>query len=88
MTDFYYLASIMDARCTLNVGEDFLSLLTQLMNDKAHVDLIVDINGLERANRIEGSVNAQEVALDRGQVIPLSDIIAVNGLFKPDYTCC
>ncbi|MFV0606828.1 MAG: hypothetical protein ACK5NK_13415 [Niabella sp.] len=82
----------MDERCTLPVDGDFIGLINNLINDGAHADLIIDTNGLERASGkiVELTTDSPKPAiiLDNGQHIEISTIIAINGLFKSDYTCC
>ncbi len=82
----------MDERCTLPVNGDFTQIITQLIAEKGHADFIIDNNGLERASGIIISISQTgahpEILLNNGVLISVNSIIAINGIFKSDYTCC
>lgn len=82
----------MDERCTLPVGGEFTEIIKEVISGKKHADLIIDTNGLERASglimKIDETTNPSEILLDNGQRIAIPTIVAINGLFKSDYSCC
>ena len=82
----------MDKRSTLITGQTFLKLLQQLQEEKTKASMLLDCNGLIRA---EGMINhiilndAQpHLELRSGLKSDLSTIVAVNGIFSPDYSEC
>ena len=82
----------MDKRSTLITGQTFLKLLQQLQEEKTKASMLLDCNGLIRA---EGIINyiilndAQpHLELRSGLKIDLSTIVAVNGTFSPGYSEC
>ncbi len=82
----------MDNRSTLEKGESFLELLTQLQKDNLKTAILLDCNGLIRA---EGSIRHivlndkhPYLQLQSGLKIALVTIVAVNGIFSPDYSEC
>ena len=82
----------MDTRITLNDKQSFIQLLKQLHAEGAKVSLLYDNNGL---TRYEGMISSILTGASRpcllmhdGLEIAVSSIIAVNGIFAPDYTEC
>jgi hypothetical protein len=82
----------MDSRQTLGSRESFAELLRTIheADEKAH--LLIDDNGI---TRVEGYIEtlstnstAPFIELENGLTIPLHQIIAVNGVFRPDYSEC
>ena len=71
----------MDTRITLNDKQSFFQLLKQLHADQAKVSLLYDNNGLTRS--LQPSLLMQD-----GSEITISSVIAVNGIFAPDYSEC
>ena len=82
----------MDLRTTLSVNESFLEMLTDCKKRGAKAEMILDINGLERAEGIIAEVHADDpqpyIKLQDGRVIIEKTIIALNGLFRPEYAGC
>ena len=82
----------MDSRQTLNTNETFAALLRKILeaDEKAH--LLVDDNGITRMEgfikTVSTNTNAPFMILENGTTIPLHTIIAVNGVFRPDYSEC
>ena len=82
----------MDSRQTLRVHETFAELLHRIFEagDKAH--LLIDDNGI---TRLEGFIDALTInnpspfmVLENGTTVPLQTIVAVNGIFRPEYGEC
>ncbi|WP_353718847.1 hypothetical protein [Dyadobacter sp. 676] len=82
----------MDIRNTLSVGEDFLPMLADCKERKVKAEMILDRNGLERAEGFVKNILNQSadpaIELEDGTVIQLKTIVAVNGLFLPSYSEC
>ena len=82
----------MDSRVTLNLDETFLQILESCFKQNEKVFLLLDEDGIART---EGSILAIHkvtekisIELDNGRKIYLSNIVAVNGIFRPEYGEC
>ena len=82
----------MDSRITLSVDENFLQMLESSFRLKEEVHLLLDENGMARA---EGFITAMDknsptasIELDGQKKIELKTIVAVNGVFRPEYGEC
>ena len=82
----------MDCRITLNAGETFLELLTTSYKSGEKVSLLIDDGGMTRMEGIINTINdgtsTPIIELAGGEVITLDKIIAVNGVFRPEYGEC
>lgn len=81
----------MDTRMTLNNKETFLQILKDLRSTEAKASLLYDKNGLTRYEGLIMDITATPkpcLLLQDGLEIPLSSVIAVNGIFAPDYSEC
>lgn len=82
----------MDIRKTLNKNDAFLELLQSLFNSGEKVSLLIDDNGIIRAEgfikAIHTDVEEPSIKLDNARKIVVKTIIAVNGTFLPDYSEC
>jgi len=82
----------MDKRSTLIKGESFLELLKQLQKDKLKTAMLLDCNGLIRAEGIISHIVQDDkqpyLQLQSGLKIALVTVVAVNGVFSPDYSEC
>lgn len=82
----------MDLRTTLSVDESFIEMLTECKSRGAKAEMILDINGLERAEGIIAEVYPNDpqpyIRLQDGRMIIEKTIIALNGLFRPEYAGC
>ena len=82
----------MDCRITLNAGETFLELLTTSYKSGEKVSLLIDDGGMTRMEGIIKTINdgtsTPIIELAGGEVITLDKIIAVNGVFRPEYGEC
>lgn len=82
----------MDCRLTLHAKETFLQLLKSNHDQHTMVHLLVDDHGLER---LEGWVKAlytdvpqPYVEMEDGHRVGIDKIIAVNGIFLPEFGEC
>ncbi len=81
----------MDARITLNNKETFFQILKDLHFAEAQASLLYDKDGLTRYEGLIMDITAAPsscLLLQDGLEIPLSSVIAVNGIFAPDYSEC
>lgn len=82
----------MDNRTTLKTGQSFLDLLLQLQKDNTKAAMLLDWNGLIRAEGIISEISMNDtqlyLKLQSGLKINLSTIVAVNGIFLSDYSEC
>jgi hypothetical protein len=82
----------MDSRTTLNCNTTFMDMLSDCMKAKTKVAMLLDINGLIRA---EGFIKAVEInvaqpyiELKSGLKIAVETITAVNGIFVSSFSEC
>jgi hypothetical protein len=82
----------MDSRITLQVDTTFLEILKSCLRQEEKVYLLIDENGLVR---IEGWIDGiykepygTYIELKEGRRVDISTIIAVNGIFRPEYGEC
>lgn len=82
----------MDTRLTLNNKEGFLPVMEDLYRQQKKASVLYDNNGLTRyegmVKGISKEATSASLLLEGGLKIPLSDLIAVNGIFAPDYSEC
>ncbi|WP_031530895.1 hypothetical protein [Dyadobacter crusticola] len=82
----------MDLRTTLSVNESFMEMLTDIKNRGAKAEMILDINGLERAEGVIQEIHADDpnpyIVLRDGTKIVEKTIAALNGMFRPEYSGC
>ena len=82
----------MDSRLTLNVDESFLNILESSFQQKTKVHLLLDEEGMIRMegfiNNIHKNPSGIMIELDNSKNIDLKTIIAVNGIFRPEYGEC
>lgn len=82
----------MDCRITLNENETFLELLKTFYQSKQKVHLLVDEDGITREEgfivNINDSVSPEQIEMDNGTKISLKKIIAINGVFLPEFGEC
>ena len=82
----------MDSRATLNVDENFLEILETSFQKSEKVHLLLDENGMARAegfiSAIDKNSTAASIELDSQKKIELKTIVAVNGVFRPEYGEC
>lgn len=84
----------MDKRETLKDDQQLLSIFFNLQQQQQKASLLIDENGL---TRMEGNITHVEqdknigkssIRIDENQPILLEQVIAVNGLFRDDYSEC
>ena len=81
----------MDFRITLNTTETFLEMLQTAFQEKQKVNLLIDDNGVTRKEGLISAIHGTSPAfieLGDGSKIDLATIIAVNGIFRPEYGEC
>jgi len=82
----------MDLRTTLSVNESFMEMLIDYKNRGAKAEMILDINGLERAEGIIQQIYPEDpnpyLELQDGRTIVEKTIVAINGVFRPEYAGC
>lgn len=82
----------MDSRTTLKCNASFIDLLSNCMQTNTKVAMLLDNNGLIRA---EGLIKTMEInatqpyiEMQGGLKIALDKITAVNGIFVASYSEC
>jgi predicted metalloprotease len=82
----------MDSRLTLNVDENFLQMLESSFRQKEKIYLLLDENGIVRAEglitAIDKNSSAASIELEGKKKIEVKTIVAVNGVFRPEYGEC
>jgi hypothetical protein len=82
----------MDCRITLQSDETFLGLLSQCQQAHEKVAMLLDIDGLTRAEGFIKTINSEApspyIEMESGQKIAIATISAVNGIFAPGYAEC
>lgn len=82
----------MDSRDTLKCNATFIDILSSCMETKTKVAMLLDNNGLVRAEGLIKSIdlNAEKpyMEMQGGLKIVLETITAVNGIFAPSYSEC
>ena len=84
--------SVMDTRITLNSTESFFQMLKDFYTAHHKISMLYDDGGLTRYEGLildihEGSTQPS-LQLQSGLEIPVSSVVAVNGVFSPDYCEC
>lgn len=83
---------LMDSRITLPANETFLSLLVSCMAGNSKVAMLIDDNGLVRAEglikQIFPDAPQPYLEMQSGTKILLQNIMAVNGIFASSYCEC
>lgn len=78
----------MDCRITIGPEENFPAMLKHCMEENIKAEMLLDINGLERAGGYVKSLSNEKVVLEDGRQIELKFIVAVNGIFAESYSGC
>ncbi len=82
----------MDSRNTLECNATFIDILSNCMEAKTKVAMLLDNNGLIRAEGLiksmEINVTQPYIQMQGGLKIVLSTITAVNGIFVASYSEC
>jgi hypothetical protein len=92
MLNFALHRRFMDSRLTLNIDETFLKILESSFEQKEKVNLLLDEGGITRAEGFILSIHKEpsrmSIELDGERTIDLKTIVAVNGIFRPEYGEC
>lgn len=82
----------MDIRNTLKVNETFLEILENCFKGKTKVSMLLEDNGLVRAEGIiknlEVNIAQPYIEMQDGLIIILTTITAINGIFIASYSEC
>lgn len=82
----------MDSRETLPTKTTFIELLKEAYQSGNKVHLLIDDEGLVRAEGIIKAISTDSenplIELESGLKIELKKIAAVNGIFLPEYAEC
>ena len=82
----------MDCRLTLGVNETFLELLNASYQSGEKVYLLIDDNGIARKEGIVKKINIDIpmpfIELEDDLKISIDKIVALNGVFRPEYGEC
>jgi hypothetical protein len=84
----------MDQRATFESLSQLLSIVSDLFVQKQNASFLVDINGLTRIEgkisfiKQEKDVSKTTITIDNRSEITIDKIVAVNGLFRSDYSEC
>lgn len=82
----------MDSRLTLRTSDTFLRLLETSFHSGQKVYLLIDEDGITRIEgmikSISGAVADPYIVLQDEKTVLLKNIIAVNGIFLPEYGEC
>lgn len=85
---------IMDVRNTVVTPEVFLDVLLEYQENHQDVSLLIEKDGLTRAEGHIVNIHAEKdflkskIELDNGSSFVLEDVVAVNGMFRSDYSEC
>ena len=84
----------MDQRQVFSNNQELLSILENLYHHRQRASLLVDHEGLTRWEGTIISIKRKEniactlLTMEGGREIELSQVMAVNGLFRSDYSEC
>ena len=82
----------MDCRLTLSKGDSFLKMLEDSYQSGEKVYLLFDNNGMTRAEGLIKAIHTDNstpfVEMENDLRIALKDILALNGIFLPEYGEC
>lgn len=82
----------MDCRITLGSNETFFELLLEAYAKGEKVAMLIDDNGLERMEGYLATVSrtgpSPFIEMVDGGKVNLNKIVAVNGIFLPEYAGC
>lgn len=85
-------SQVMDCRLTLNSGETFLELLNASYQSGQKVSLLIDDGGMTRMEGVIKAINTNfpspVIEVEGGGEASIDKIIAVNGVFRPEYGEC
>jgi hypothetical protein len=82
----------MDSRITLQADTSFLEILESCLQKEEKIHLLIDENGLVRMEGLIDHIRKEPsgvfIELKEGRKIDIRIIVAVNGIFRPEYGEC
>lgn len=84
----------MDQRQVFSNNKELLSILEKLYHHRHMASLLVDHEGLSRlegtiiAIKVKENISCTLLVVEGGWEIELSRVMAVNGMFRMDYSEC
>jgi hypothetical protein len=84
----------MDQRQTFMNAHQLFSFVQQIFQQKQHAALLIDKEGLTRAEGMITSINLHDnidetsIMIDDNVLVLIKEIIGINGLFRSDYSEC
>ncbi len=84
----------MDQRQTFSNNHELIASIEALQRDAAKASLLIDIDGLERLEGMITGITQNDdpsetvITIDGKQEVKLDNVIAVNGVFRSDYSEC
>ena len=82
----------MDCRVTIDKKTGFLKMLQEAFDSGKPVNMLLDDEGLSRANGTITSINTKDntsiITLNGHTDISMDKLVAVNGIFSDDFSEC
>ena len=82
----------MDCRLTIDKKTGFLKMLQEAFASRKPVNMLLDDEGLTRANGTITSINTKEnatvITLNDHTNISMDKLVAINGIFSDDFSEC
>lgn len=84
----------MDQRVTFDNAKSLLSTLSGLYQKKEKISLLLDLQGLSRLEGIIDSIEEKQplektlIKVNNADAFLLKQVIAVNGIFRSEYSEC
>jgi hypothetical protein len=84
----------MDQRQVFETNEELLVILENLHAQKQNASFLVDSEGLSRLEGLITAINKKAkndhtlLTLEGGRQLELRQVVAVNGVFRSDYSEC
>jgi len=84
----------MDQRQTFDNSHQLFEFVSSVFQQKQKAALLIDKEGLVRVEGLITAIKQQDdldetgIVIDNGETVVLKQIIAINGLFRSDYSEC
>lgn len=78
----------MDKRETMGTDKNFTTMLQELLASGQKASMLVDHEGLGRMEGVIAKLEPPYVELQSGERIAMDTIMAINGVFKDDFSTC
>jgi hypothetical protein len=82
----------MDCRLTIDKKTGFLKMLQEAFESRKPVNMLLDDDGLTRANGTITSLNTKNnttiITLNDQTDISMDKLVAINGIFSDDFSEC